>query len=113
MRELNSRLSNLRDCADTAPEGTYERAKQAAACLNECADSIFAIFKQHGFKLRDTNAFRDVEASLYGLMLDSNPEEYQLITAEGFGSAMSGPARDRVLRQTERDRDALNRLLAQ
>lgn len=107
-RELNERLSNLQACAEHAPKGTYDRAKSAAEVINECSESIFAIFKAAGFKLKGMDGFRDLEAQLYGLMLESNPEEYQLITAEGFGAAMDTPAKDRVIFQAGRDRDALN-----
>lgn len=106
-RELNNRLSNLQACAEHAPEGTYERAKAAAEVINDCAESVFAIFKAAGFKLAGNDRFRDIEAALYGLMRESNPTEYQLDTGEGFGYAMGTEARSRVIRQTERDRDAL------
>lgn len=108
--ELNRRLSNLQACAEHAPPGTYDRAKEAAAVINECAESIFAIFKAAGFKLRGMDGFRDLEAQFYGLMRESNPDEFDLDTGEGFGFAMGTEAKERVIAQTIRDRDALARV---
>lgn len=109
-RELHERLSNLQACAEHAPEGTYERAKEAAGVINDCAESIFEIFKAAGFKLNGDDRFRDIEAALYGLMRESNPTEYQLDTGEGFGRVMGTDAKSRVIRQAESDRDALKAL---
>jgi hypothetical protein len=111
--KANERLSNIERCAELAPAGTYERAKAAKAVIDEVADSIFTICKAHGFKLRGMDGYRDIEAQLYVLLADSNPDEYGLITGEGFGAAMDGPARERVLAQTVRDRDALTRILGE
>lgn len=111
-RILNSRLSNLQACAEHAPEGTYERAKLAASVINDCAEAIFDVFKTAGFKLNGNDSFRDLEAQLYGLLRDSNPDEGQLDSGEGFGAAMDTPAKGRVIRQTERERDSLNVLMA-
>ena len=97
----------MQECARHAPEGTYERAKQAAEVINDCAESIFEIFKAAGFKLNGDDRFRDIESALYGLMRDSNPTEYQLDTGEGFGYAIGTEAKGRVISQTLRDRDAL------
>lgn len=110
-RELHARLSNLQECARSAPANTYERAKEAAEVINDCAESIFEIFKAAGFNLKGDDGFRDLEVQLYALMLRDNPTEYQLHTAEGFGFAMDSPARDRVLAQTVRERDCLARIL--
>jgi hypothetical protein len=43
-------------------------------------------------------------------MLHNNPDDGGLITGEGFGAAMDGPARERVMGQTIRERDSLARL---
>lgn len=102
-RELNERLSNLQACAENAPEGTYVRAKEAAQVIDDCAEEIFAIFKRAGFKLKGMDGFRDLEAHLYGLLREANPEEYQLDTGEGFGWAMGSDSRERVLAQTRSD----------
>lgn len=109
-RELNQRLSNLQDCASNAPDGTYERAKDAAEVINDCAEAIFDIFKASGFNLKGNDGFRDLEAQLYGLMVDSNPEEYELQTGEGFGAAMNTEARSRIIRQTIRESEQLKAL---
>lgn len=106
-RELHQRLSNLQACAEHAPEGTYERAKLAAQVIEDCAEAIFDIVKAAGFKLNGTDRFSDVEALLYGVLADSNPDEYSLITGEGFGAAMDGPAKGSVIANTISDRDCL------
>lgn len=109
-RELNERLGNIETCAREAPEGTYDRAKQAAEVISDCAESIIEIFQAADFKIIGNDRLRDIEAAIYGLMLHQNPEEYGLQTGEGFGAAMDGPARERVLAQTIRDRDSLARV---
>jgi hypothetical protein len=106
-RELSNRLSNLEACAERAPEGTYEPAKAAAETIGAIATAILHEFRDQGFKAFDDDRLRDIEAALYGYLLECNPDESELITAEGFGEEISGPARARVIRQTIRDRDAL------
>ena len=105
-RELNNRLSNLEACAEHAPEGTYERAKAAAETIGAIATAILHEFRGQGFKAFGDDRLRDIEAALYGYLLECNPDESELITAEGFGETMNGPARAHVIRQTIRDRDA-------
>jgi hypothetical protein len=106
-RELSNRLSNLEACAEHAPEGTFKRAKAAAETIGAIATAILQEFRDQGFKAFGDDRLRDIEAALYGYLLESNPDEFELITAEGFGETMSGPAGGRVIRQTIRDRDAL------
>jgi hypothetical protein len=105
-RELNNRLSNLEACAEHAPEGTYERAKAVAETIGAIATAILHEFRGQGFKAFGDDRLRDIEAALYGYLLECNPGESELITAEGFGETMNGPARAHVIRQTIRDRDA-------
>lgn len=104
-REAARRLSDLMACAENALEGTYEQAKAAKEATSEVMDSIWAIFKAHGFKAHGNDRAYELEAHIYDFLRESNPEAYGLITGEGFGS--------RVISNTIRDRDCLQQLLSQ
>lgn len=106
-RELNSRLTYLERCAEIAPEGTYNRAKDAAQAINDASQGILDSLRRYGFKVHNDDRLRDLEAQIYGYLVTANPEEYGLITAEGFGEHVDGPAGGRVLAQVTRDRDSL------
>jgi hypothetical protein len=103
--ELNRRLGYLQNCAEKAPEGTYEEAKRAAAAVDQAIESVRTIFRDHGFAANGTDPCRDLEASIYGFLLVSNPNAYGLLTGEGFGEHVDGPAGERVLANAIRDRD--------
>src|SRR5262245_54532737 len=106
-RELNRRLSNLERCADLAPEGTFARAKDAAEAIDEASNAIMAALRERGFHALNDDRLRDLEAAIYGYLLEGNPEEYGLLTGEGFGEHVDGPAGERVMANTIRDRDFL------
>jgi hypothetical protein len=106
-RELNERLCNLERCAELAPEGTYVRSKEAVDTVRAAMDAIEAVFKDANFNVDHCDGARDLEATLYGYLLANNPEEYELYAAEGFGEHVDGPARERVMANTIRDRDFL------
>lgn len=106
-RELNRRLSLIERCAEMAPEGTYNEAKKAAQAVEEAIESVRKIFLDHGFAVNNCDSCRDLEASIYGYLLVSNPDAYGLMTGEGFGEHIDGPAKARVLANTIRDRDFL------
>lgn len=112
VRHLNERLSNLETCADRAPEDTYDRSKMAVEAVHEAADAILAAFRLNGFKALNDDRLRNIEAALYGYLLESNPEEVELIAGEGFGEHVSGPAGRRVMQQAIADRDFLQSLRA-
>lgn len=106
--KLNDRLGYIENCANDAPKGTYETAKQAARTLDAVMDSMEALFREHGFSYDKCDRTRDLHAYLYGYLFECNPDKQdELTTAEGFGEEMNGPERGRVKRQAERDRDAL------
>lgn len=107
VRELNDRLTRIERCADMAPEGTYERAKQAAAAINDASNGILDALRSYDFKALNDDRLRNLEAAIYGYLLEGNPDESSLITGEGFGEHIDGPAGARVMAQAIQDRDAI------
>ncbi len=107
VRELNDRLTHLERCAEIAPEGTYQQAKDAASAISDASNGILHALRAHGFKAKNDDQLRNLEAAIYGYLLDSNPDAYCLLTAEGFGKHVDGPAGARVLAQATRDRGAV------
>lgn len=108
-RELNQRLTNIQRCAEEAPEGTYEIAKNAAEAVDEAIEAVREIIRANGFKVNNTDPCRDLEAAIYGYLLVSNPDNTSLITGEAFGEHVSGPNLGLVLANTIRDRDSFVR----
>lgn len=108
-RTFNQRLSNLEACSLNAPPETYMRAKDATNAIGDSVAGIIDAFRSRGFKPLTDDRLRNIEALLYGYMVESadTADHTALLTAEGFGEAMSGPAADRVRRQAECNRDAL------
>lgn len=106
-RALNSQLENLEECAREAPEGTYEDAKALNEFFSETFDHLRSELLALGLKLDNADRYREFEAVLYGLIKDSNPECLTFAVSEGFGSAMDGPARERVVAQAASNRDFL------
>lgn len=107
---LNSRLGNLERCAELSPDGTYEVAKAAAEAISQISNFIHATLLEAGLKCNNADPLRDVDAAVYGLLIQSNPECLELVAAEGFGEAMDSDdieLRSRVMGQAFRDRNAL------
>jgi len=111
LSKLNDRLTFLERCAEMAPEGTYQRAKDAADAINDASQGILDALRTHGFKALNDDRLRNLEAAIYGYLLEGNPDECGLITGEGFGERVDGPAGPRVMANTVRDRNALSQLL--
>lgn len=112
VRALHDRLSHLERCSDLAPHGTYDRGKEAAAAIAGASNGIRAAFERHGFACLGDDRLRSIEAAIYGLLLESNPDESGLIVAEGFGQHVGTiPGRD-LIREAAEQRDALARLKA-
>lgn len=106
-RGLNDKLSNLERCAEEAPEGMYSRAREAADAVNEASNALRKALTDRGFVALNDDRLRAVEAVIYGYMLQGNPDETELLVAEGFGEAMNGPEAERVKAQAECDCDAI------
>lgn len=109
-KQLNERLTNLERGVEMAPERTYEEGKRAARAIDDASNGIIAAFREHGFKILNDDRLRNIEAMIYGYLLESNPEHSALITCEGFGEHVDGPAGERVLAQAKRDRDFLENM---
>lgn len=111
-RQMNRRLGYLERCAERAPEGTYQEASNATMALGAVMDDIRETFKEFGFSALGDDRARNLEVAIYAFLLESNPSAYGLLTGEGFGEHVDGPAGERVMAQAIRDRDAVGRLAA-
>jgi hypothetical protein len=107
VREFNDRLTKLERCSECAPTGTFDRAKDAGIAVSEASEVVREVLRIHKFRAVGNDRLRILEATIYWYLTESNPDELDLITGEGFGDAMDGPAATRVLAQTIRDRDFL------
>ena len=98
-------FSNLDSCADAAPEGTYERAKEIVTAVNELTDAVLARAKELGLAAPNGDQIENVCGAIYGYIRDANILE--VAAAEGFGRHVHGPARDRIISQAAANRDFL------
>lgn len=103
-RPLNRRLSNLQVCAQQAPEGTYEDAKELVETMNDIMDGIMRDLSAAGVKVSGDDKIRNLEVALYEYILSNNPNHFA--SAEGFGEHVDGPAGKRILVQAINDRNA-------
>lgn len=108
--EYSDRLSNLEHCAQHAPKGAYEEAKRAVECMDEAIEGVRRTLREHGFKADGNDMCRTLESVIYWFLTESNPEKLGLITGEGFGEHLQGPAGERVMANTIRDMECLRRL---
>ena len=104
-RELCKRLDNFMECVENAPPGTYEHEKEIAWLLGEFCDDFITAVRGLGLEAPNCDAIREVESVLYGFIAEANP--LAVAAGEGFGQAMSTPARKRVIEQAARNRDFL------
>jgi len=98
---MDNAFSDFRDCVNEAPDGSYQQAKDLSALLGETCDQFMRDVRALGLKADNCDLIYAVEAALYDYVKKSNLESTLFPMAEGFGSAMNGPARSRVLAQTE------------
>lgn len=99
-------------CVEWAPEGTYTAQKTLRAMIRETLEPLLQDLNARGMSIgTDSNVFR-LEAAVYDYIRTVNPDATLFPLGEGFGAALSTPARDRVLAQAERDRDALRQIQA-
>lgn len=103
-REMNEALGNLEECAREAPAGCYEEAKAVVELIDEAARELMSSIRALGLKAPGDDSMRNVEVALYAYIRNANPEAYGLMTGEGFGEHMQGPARERVMANCIRDR---------
>lgn len=105
--ELRNALSNFKSCADQAPEGSYEHAKDLNEAIKEACTGFMRKLRALGFKADACDMAFDLEAALYDYAKRSNPDATVFPTAEGFGSSMDRLERERVLAQAISNRNFL------
>jgi len=105
--QLHKALDDFKRCADEAPEGCYEDAKALNAVIGEACNNFMRELRALGLKADACDLIYGVEATLYDYAKRSNPDASVFPTAEGFGSSLGGPARERVLAQAQGNRDFL------
>jgi hypothetical protein len=105
-------LEHFLSCVEDAPEGTFEEAKQASLLIRACVDDLVHGLRAMGMHAGGGDSIFELEALIYDFAKRSNPSATVFSSAEGFGVAMAGPARERVLAQAQSERDALVALRA-
>ncbi len=90
---LGNALNNFKQCADEAPEGTFEDAKRIKSIIGDACDTLMHEVRALGLKADACDLIFEVEASMYDYIRRSNPDATVFPTAEGFGSALNGPSR--------------------
>lgn len=106
-RNLLTALENFKQCADEAPEGCYEEAKRLNRVIGGACTSLMQEIRGLELKADTCDLIFVVEAAIYDYVRRSNPDATVFAAAEGFGSSLIGPARERVLAQALSDRDFL------
>ena len=103
--ELSEQLGNLEECATMAPAGTYQDAKDLSGFFSDLFTHIQGELKAMGLKTPNGDQYREVEAVLYGMIKDYNPDSTTFSVSEGFGRAMNmGDAvANRVIANAKRD----------
>ena len=104
---LRTALEHFKHCAADAPKGCYEEAKRINNVIDNFCSSLMRDVRALGLKADACDLIFDVEAAIYDYVRRSNPDATVFPTAEGFGASLTGPSRERVLIQSERDRDHL------
>lgn len=100
-------LRNFKNCVQDAPEGTYEETKALDAVIVEIHDFLAEKLRDIGYKTDNCDKAFELEARIYQYVKACNPDRDVFPVSEGFGSAMDGPARERVISQASRDINAL------
>lgn len=106
MDDIGNPFRYLRACADSAPEGTHEVAKEVRQVISNAMDELQRGLLLVGLKVNQCDAAHACEAAMYAYVKASNPNCPTFAVAEGFGEACEGPAGERVISQAARDRDA-------
>lgn len=96
-------FENFCQCVDNAPKGAYSDAKALRETIGDTADTLINDVRALGLKANNMDLIYAVEVAIYNYVKQSNPDATLFAVAEGFGSSMNDPARERVLAQTDRD----------
>lgn len=105
--ELRTALGNFKSCAEEAPEGCYEHAKALNGVIKDACTGVMRELRALGLKAGTCDMAFDLEAAIYDYAKRSNPDAPLFPTAEGFGSSMDRPERDRVIAQAVSNRECL------
>lgn len=103
-------FENFCQCVDNAPVGTYLDAKELRTTIGDTADTLMKDVRELGLQANNCDLIYAVEVAIYDYVKQSNPDSNLFALAEGFGSSMNSPARERVLAQTARDMAQLREL---
>lgn len=106
-REASDALRLLERAAEVAPEGTYEDAKALVEFFADLHSFMRKQLAPLGIKPDNTDRYRNVEAAVYAMLKEANPDATMFVVAEGFGEHVDGPAGERVMAGAIRDRDFL------
>lgn len=108
---LNSRLNHFQRGVEEAPEGSFIDAKAIAEVFDDAMralhNNLATGLAAHGLKVSNCDAFREIEAVAYGMLLRANEDATIFLATEGFGEHVDGPAGRRILANAERNRDFL------
>lgn len=107
--DLNA-LANFKACAEAAPARCHLQAKAVEALIGATCETFMRDLRDMGLRANPNDLAFELEAALYRFAKQSNPMDSTFASAEGFGAAMAGPARERVLESAVADRDFLEKL---
>lgn len=93
-------------CED-APEGVFEQAKDVRYLIGGIAEELLSRVRGLALKANNCDGIYAVEKSIYRWIVESNPDDSLFHSAEGFGEAVKGEARHRVLAAAIKGRDFL------
>lgn len=99
--ELKNALWNFKRCAEDAPAGTYEQAKQLNAIIGDALEHFMHQLREAGFAADSCDHAFALEAAMYEYTKRSNPKATVFFVSEGFGASMDRPERERVIQQTK------------
>lgn len=94
-------FQHFADCADQAPQGTFEAAKSVREVIGNAVDALIRDMRALGLRADNCDGAFALEAAIYEWLKVANPDATLFPTAEGFGAAILGPARERVLAQAQ------------
>lgn len=97
MSTPGNELRNFRDCAEHAPDGTHQLAKSVNDLIGDTCDQLIRDLRALGLSADNCDGAFRLEVALYQYIKESNTAHPLFPVSEGFGDALSGPARERVL----------------
>jgi len=104
------RFNAFAEGVDLAPPGTHVLASNVRTAIGDAADDFMRAVRALGLQADSCDLIHAVEVAMYDYVKASNLESNALVLAEGFGDAMSGPARDRVMAQALQDQAFIARM---